>query len=185
MKKTIFIKYREAGKDLLLRNNVNKFFFLAQCKFFFISRTYLNVYIFFCCEMYFFIYKNKKKKDVGKLKIYIINLNYWIQSFKLMGTWCGVVQELGLWFEIGKVNAQRKIFKIKVYPLLKISSFENGMFEILRIMKYASNLKPNKKFLREKVDEKEYEVELEEKKEFKAKKELYQNSNQMMKKLPK
>ncbi|ETO01312.1 hypothetical protein RFI_36128 [Reticulomyxa filosa] len=81
-----------------------------------------------------------------------------------------------VWFEIVKINEKKNIFNIKVYPLLKISSFEHGMLEIVRILKYASNLEPNKKFLRQKVDKKEEEVGCEEKKEevvvFEEKKEL-------------
>ncbi|ETO11518.1 hypothetical protein RFI_25857 [Reticulomyxa filosa] len=63
-----------------------------------------------------------------------------------------------VWFEIEN-NENKDVFNIKVYPLLEMNSFEEGMVEIVRILKYASKLEPNKKMFRGKVDEDEEKKE--------------------------
>ncbi|ETN97196.1 hypothetical protein RFI_40335 [Reticulomyxa filosa] len=49
-----------------------------------------------------------------------------------------------VWFEIEN-NENEDVFNIKVYPLLKMNSFADGMVEIVCILKCASKLEPNKK----------------------------------------
>ncbi|ETO01372.1 hypothetical protein RFI_36068 [Reticulomyxa filosa] len=71
-----------------------------------------------------------------------------------------------VWFEIGEINEDTKVFNIEVYTLLKMTSFENGMLEIVRILKYASKINPNKKFFRGKVIKYDEETEDEEEAEF-------------------
>ncbi|ETO34816.1 hypothetical protein RFI_02271, partial [Reticulomyxa filosa] len=77
---------------------------------------------------------------------------------------------LAVWFEIDEITGNEDVFNIRVYPLLKIDSFECGMLEIVRILKYASKLAPNKKMLRKNIDEVKGEGEVgeEEKKKIKT-----------------
>ncbi|ETO20310.1 hypothetical protein RFI_16907 [Reticulomyxa filosa] len=64
-----------------------------------------------------------------------------------------------VWFEINEIENEQ-IFNVNVYPMLEIKSFKEGLLEILRILKYATNLNSNKKYFR-KTDIVEEKVERE------------------------